>query len=79
MAHPGVVKVTTDEDKGGSAYTFRHVMITNIPWLVQLTQDSPKAATMATLSWDWAKQPVEVPVYGNQYKDRVVSLFTQFQ
>jgi hypothetical protein len=33
---------------------------------------------MGTLSWDWAKQPVEVPVYGNQFKDRVVSLYTQF-
>ena len=52
MAHPGVVKVTTDEAPNGKYGTFRHVVITNIPWLIQLTRDSPNAATIPTLSLD---------------------------
>ena len=57
VGHPGAVRVTTDETvlwglssdghhvrsvaSGGPGNFFRHGLITNVPWLVQLTRDSP--------------------------------------
>ena len=48
---PGVY-CTTDEDGGRQCVPFRHMVLTNVPWLYSLTMGSPKADQVPTLSWD---------------------------
>ena len=51
---PGVYRVTTDEpvDGEGLAVT-RRLLSTNVPWLWQLTRDSPMTHRQPTLSGNW--------------------------
>ena len=55
---PGVYQVTSDEEEW-AGQPFRHMIVTNVSWLWQLTKDSKIAHKYPTFSWDWRKHAAE--------------------
>ena len=56
----------------------RYMVVTNVPWLWQLTRDSVRAARDPTFSWDWTQQDKAVPYQGDAFRRRFAELFEEF-
>ena len=83
---PGVYQVTMDTKTGPQspgtpgeeAPLFRHMILTNIPWMWQLSRDIGTAAYAPTFSWDWKKQPMRVPMYGPEFTRKYADAVAEF-
>ena len=63
---------------GEDAPLFRHMLLTNIQWMWQLSRDVGTAAYAPTFSWDWKKQPMRVPIYGPEFTRKYAEAVAEF-